>query len=62
MINLFFRWSFSIRSWPGVAFPVRNVPVQFHGFGALSAAGAAVCALSGHEEEVADVSALGKEN
>lgn len=44
---------------PSLAIPVWDVPVRFHGFGALSSAGAAGGALPCDEEEVAAVSALG---
>lgn len=53
------RRSVSLRAWPSLAIPVWDVPMRFHGFGALSSAGAAGCTLPCDEEEVAAVSPLG---
>lgn len=47
-----------LRARSGMAVPVWDVPVRFHSFGALSAAGAAGRTLPGDEEEVAAVSPL----
>lgn len=46
----------SLRARSSMAVPVWDVPVRFHSFGALSAAGATGRPLSGDEEEVAGVS------
>lgn len=48
----------SLRARSGMAVPVWDVPMRFHSFGALSAAGAAGRTLPGDEEEVAAVSPL----
>lgn len=54
------RWCVSLWARSGVAFPVWDVPVQLDSSRALSAAGADVGALPGHEEKVAAVPSLGR--
>lgn len=53
------RRSVSLRARPSLAVPVWDVPVRFHGFGALPSAGAAGRTLPCDEEEMATVSPLG---
>lgn len=45
-----------------MAFSIRDVLVQLHGFGTLSAAGAVDGTIPGHEKEVAAVDPLGCED
>lgn len=53
------RWRVSLGARPGMALPVRNVPVQLDSFGALFAARAVGRTLPSDEEKVAEVFSLG---
>lgn len=51
-------WRAPLRTWPGVALSVWNVPLQLYSFRALLAARAAGHTVPSDEEKVAEVSTL----